>query len=86
MQFACQESLRKRKAVKPEKAKAPSKAVGRPTVVVKVDAAPVVRLRAQGRNWREIAEAHPSVKSACGHKVGPSVGSIRTAHSVARAP
>ncbi len=45
----------------------------------KVDADLVMRLRSEGRSWREIAEAHLPVKSASGGKVKPSVGSIRRA-------
>jgi len=45
-------------------------------VVDKVDADLVMRLRSQGRSWREIAEEHPPVKSG-NRKVRPSVGSIR---------
>jgi hypothetical protein len=60
-------------------AKARGKHVGRPVVVDKVDAELVARLRAQGRSWREIAEAHPPVKSTSGRKVRPNVGSIRRA-------
>jgi hypothetical protein len=48
-------------------------------VVNKVDADLVLRLRAEGRNWREIAAAHPPVKSAGGKRLRPSVGSIRRA-------
>ena len=79
--LAHQESIRKGRAVKlgMEKARTLGKAVGRPVVVDKVDTDLVVRLRAQGRSWREIAEAHPPVKSASGRKVRPSVGSIRRA-------
>ena len=62
-----------------EKAKARGKAVGRPVVVGRVDAALVAGLRNAGRSWREIAEAHPPVRSASGRKVKPSVGSIRRA-------
>ena len=82
--LARQESVRKGKAVKlgMEKARAEGKKVGRPVVVDKVDADLVVRLRTQGLSWREIAEAHPSVKSASGTKVRPSVGSIRRAWEV----
>ncbi|MBI4233279.1 MAG: recombinase family protein, partial [Chloroflexi bacterium] len=86
--LARQESIRKGKAVKlgMEKAKAQGKAVGRPAVVDKVDAELVVRLRSQGRSWREIAEAHPPVRSASGRKVRPSVGSIRRAYEAAQQP
>jgi DNA invertase Pin-like site-specific DNA recombinase len=80
--LARQESIRKGKAVRlgMEKAKAEGKAVGRPVVADKVDADLVVRLRSQGHSWREIAEAHPPVKSGK-RKVSPSVGSIRRAFS-----
>ncbi len=79
--LARQESIRRGKAVRlgMEQAKARGKAVGRPAVVDKVDAELVARLRAQGMSWREIAEAHPPVKSASGRKVRPSVGSFRRA-------
>ena len=79
--LARQESIRKGKAVRlgMEKAKAKGKRIGRPVVVDKVDADLVARLSAQGWSWREIAEAHPAVKSASGRKVKPSVGSIRRA-------
>ena len=76
-----QESIRKGKAVKlgMDKARARGKAIGRPVVVDKVDAKLVVQLRNEGRSWREIAEAHPLVKSASGRRIRPSVGSIRRA-------
>ena len=76
--LARQESLRKGKAVRlgMEKARAEGKSVGRPVVADRVDADLVVRLRSQGRSWREIAEAHPVVRAGNG-KVKPSVGSIR---------
>jgi len=79
--LARQESIRKGKAVKlgMEKAKAQGKAVGRPSVVGKVDAELVARLKAQGWSWREIAEAHPLVKLPSERRVRPSVGSIRRA-------
>jgi hypothetical protein len=48
-------------------------------VVDKVDAELVVRVRSEGKSWREIAEVHPSIKSATGWRVRPSVGSIRRA-------
>ncbi len=67
-----------------EKARAQGKNVGRPVVVAKVDADLVVRLRSEGRSWREIAEAHPLVKSDK-KKVKPSVGSIRRAFELRRA-
>jgi len=81
--LARQESIRKGKSVKlgMEKARAQGKSVGRPSVADKVDAALVVRLRTQGASWREIAEAHPQVKSSSGRKVRPSVGSVRRAYS-----
>jgi len=79
--LARQESIRKGKAVKlgMEKAKAQGKAVGRPVIVDRVDTSLVLRLRQEGKSWREIAAAHPPVKSASGRKVKPSVGSIRRA-------
>ena len=79
--LARQESVRKGKAVKlgMEKARARGKAIGRPVVVDRVDAALVAQLKSQGKSWREIAEAHPPVKSASGKRVRPSVGSIRRA-------
>jgi len=78
--LAHQESLRKGRAVKlgMEKARTLGKAVGRPAVADKVDTGLVSKLRAQGRSWREIAEAHPPVKSGK-TKVKPSVGSLRRA-------
>ncbi|MFH1141634.1 MAG: recombinase family protein [Chloroflexota bacterium] len=80
--LARQESIRKGKAVKLglEKARAAGKNVRRPAVVDKVDGELVVCLRAGGKSWREIAEAHPPVRLASGRKVRPSVGSIRRAH------
>jgi len=57
--------------------KAKPRTIGRPTVADKVDMDLVMLLRAEGNSWREIAEAHPLVKSASGRKVRPSVGSIR---------
>ncbi len=79
--LARQDSIRKGKAVKlgMEKAKAQGKSVGRPSVVSRVDVELVARLRDDGKSWREIAEAHPPVKSASGKKVNPSVGSMRRA-------
>ena len=79
--LARQDSIRKGKAVKlgMEKAKARGKAVGRPAVADKVDTELVMRLRGVGRSWRQIAEAHPPVKSASGKRVNPSVGSMRRA-------
>ena len=60
---------------------AKGKAIGRPVVADKVDADLVVRLRAGGRSWREIGEAHPPVRSGSGKRVRPSVGSIRRAYA-----
>jgi DNA invertase Pin-like site-specific DNA recombinase len=82
--LARQESIRKGKAVKlgMEKARAKGKAIGRPAVVDKVDAALVVQLRKEGKSWREIAGAHPPVKSASGKRLRPSVGSIRRAYAL----
>lgn len=79
--LARQESIRKGKAVKlgMEKARAKGQPIGRPVVVDKVDAEFVSRLRSQGNSWREIAEAHPPVKSSSGKRVRPSMGSIRRA-------
>lgn len=79
--LARQESIRKGKAVQlgMDKARARGKAIGRPVVVDKVNADLVVRLRAEGKSWREIVEAHPRVKSSSGKRVRPSVGSIRRA-------
>jgi DNA invertase Pin-like site-specific DNA recombinase len=81
--LARQESIRKGKAVKlgMDKARAKGKAIGRPVVVDRVDAGLVVQLRQDGKSWREIAEAHPRVKSASGKRVKPSVGSIRRAYA-----
>jgi DNA invertase Pin-like site-specific DNA recombinase len=81
--LARQESIRKGKAVKlgMEKARVRGKFIGRPAVVDKVDAELVVQLRNGGKSWREIAEAHPPVKSASGKRVRPSVGSIRRAYA-----
>jgi hypothetical protein len=62
-----------------DKAWAKGKAIGRPVVVDKVDAGLVVQLRQDGKSWREIAEAHPAVRSASGKRVKPSVWSIRRA-------
>ena len=76
-----QESIRKGEAVKlgMAKARAKGKAIGRPVVVDKVDADLVVQLRNAGKSWREIAEAHPQVRSRSGRRLRPSVGSIRKA-------
>ncbi|HZA21894.1 MAG TPA: recombinase family protein, partial [Dehalococcoidia bacterium] len=81
--LARQESIRKGKAVRlgMDKARAKGKPIGRPLVVDKVDADLVVQLRNEGRSWREIAEAHPPVRSASGKRVRPSVGSIRRAYA-----
>ena len=81
--LARQESIRKGKAVKldMDKARAKGKVIGRPVVVDKVDAGLVVRLRAEGKSWREIVAAHPPVKSSSGKRVRPSVGSIRRAYA-----
>lgn len=86
--LAHQESLRKGKAVKlgMEKARGRGKAVGRPSVADRVDAALVARLRGEGKSWREIAQAHPPVKSSSGKQVRPSVGSVRRAHQVPTRP
>lgn len=79
--LARQESVRKGKAVRlgMEKAKSKGKHVGRPIVRDRVDAQLVKALRAQGKNWREVWRAHPSVRSSSGRRVKPSVGSIRRA-------
>lgn len=83
--LARQEIIRKGKAVRlgMEKAKAKGKPIGRPVVVDQVDAAFVLRLRSQGNSWRQVAEAHPPVKSSSGKRVRPSVGSIRRAFACA---
>ncbi|MFH1087056.1 MAG: hypothetical protein V1737_00540, partial [Chloroflexota bacterium] len=60
------------------KARAAGKNVGRLVVVDKVDAELVMRLRSQGRRWRDIAGIHPAVRSGKS-KVKPSAGSIRRA-------
>lgn len=79
--LARQESIRKGKAVKlgMDKARAKGKAIGRPVVVDSVDSGLVIQLRAEGKSWREIADAHPRVNSSSGKRVRPSVGSIRRA-------
>jgi DNA invertase Pin-like site-specific DNA recombinase len=79
--LARQESIRKGKAVRlgMGKARAKGKSIGRPVVVDRVDAGLVIQLRGDGKSWREIAEAHPPIKSASGKRVKPSVGSIRRA-------
>ena len=76
--LARQESIRKGKAVKlgMEKAKARGRPIGRPVIVDKVDSELVVALREEGKSWREVSEAHPTVRSSNGKKVRPSVGSI----------
>jgi hypothetical protein len=66
-----------------DKARAGGKSISRPNVVDRVDAELVVQLRAEGKSWREIVEAHPPVKSSSGKQVRPSVGSIRRAYSTA---
>ena len=77
--LARQDSIKEGEAVRlgMDKARAKGKPIGRPAVVDKVDAELVVALRNQGKSWREIAAAHPPVKSSSGKKVRPSVGSIR---------
>ncbi|GEM_PF-190729 len=84
--LARQESVRKGKAVRlgMEKARAEGKAIGRPTVADRVDTALVVRLRADGASWHEISLAHAPVKSSSGHKVKPSIASIRRAYQLAQ--
>jgi DNA invertase Pin-like site-specific DNA recombinase len=69
--LARQESIRKGKAVRlgMDKARAKGKPIGRPVVVDRVDGDLVVQLRNEGKSWREIAEAHPAVKSASGKRV-----------------
>ena len=81
--MARQESIRKGKAVRlgMDKAKAKGTSIGRPVVVDKVDADLVIQLRKEGKSWREIAEAHPPVKSSSGKRGRPSVGSIRRAYA-----
>jgi len=81
--LARQESVRKGKAVRlgMEKARSKGKKIGRPLVVDKVDAELVMQLRKVGKSWREVAEAHPTVKSSSGKKVRASVGSLRRAYS-----
>jgi DNA invertase Pin-like site-specific DNA recombinase len=66
-----------------DKARAKGKAIGRPVVVDRVDADLVVRLRNEGKSWREIAEAHPRIKSVKGKWIKPSVGSIRRVFALA---
>ena len=77
--MARQESVRKGKAVRlgMEKARAKGKVIGRPVVADSVDSELVARLRDEGKSWREVALAHPPVRSSSGKKVRPSVGSIR---------
>jgi DNA invertase Pin-like site-specific DNA recombinase len=81
--LARQESIRKGKAVRlgMDKARAKGRHIGRPVVVDQVDANLVVQLRKDGKSWRDIAEAHPLVRSGSGKRVRPSVGSIRRAYS-----
>ena len=67
------------------KARDRGKPIGRPVVVDSVDAELAVKLRNEGKSWRQIAEAHPSVRSSSGKKVRPSVGSIRRVHEIDRA-
>ena len=55
------------------------RAIGRPAGVDKVDSDLVVQLKNEGKSWREIAEAHPPVKSASVRKIRPSMGPIRRA-------
>jgi hypothetical protein len=57
------------------------KAGGRPVVVDRINADLVVQIRSEGKTWREIAEAHPPVKSARGKRVRPSAGSIPRAYA-----
>ena len=85
--LAHQESVRKDKAVKLgiEKAIAKGRLIGRPIVVDSVDAELVMRLRTEGKSWREVAEAHPRVKSSSGKKVRPSVGSVRRVYAAWKA-
>ena len=54
---------------------------GRLMLVDKVDAELVVAVRNKGKSWREIAEAHPAVRSSSGMKDRQSVGSIRRAYA-----
>lgn len=78
--LARQDSIRKGKAVRlgMEKARAKGKAVGRPVVVGYIDRELVLKLRSQGKSWKEIALAHPLVKvPPKGRRVKPSIGSIR---------
>jgi DNA invertase Pin-like site-specific DNA recombinase len=86
--LARQESIRKGKAVRlgMDKARAKGRHIGRPVVVDWVDANLVVQLRNEGKSWREIAEAHPLVRSSSGKRVRPSVGSIRRVYSRATDP
>jgi hypothetical protein len=64
-----------------DKARAKGEAIGRSLVVERVEAHLVVQLRNEGKSWREIAEAHPMVKSSSGKRIRPSVGSIRRAYA-----
>lgn len=81
--LARQESIRKGKAVVlgMEKARASGTNIGRPRVVDRVNFKLVRNLRAQGKSWRDIARAHPPVRSSSGRKVRPSIGSVRRALS-----
>lgn len=53
--------------------------VGRPKIIEDVDVALVTRLRLRGFSWRQVMEAHGTVKSTSGREVRPSVGTIRRA-------
>ena len=66
----------------PRGARARGKPIGRPIVVDKKGAELVVQLKNEGKSWREIAQAHPPVRSASGKKVRPSVGSVRRAWNI----
>lgn len=82
--LAHEDSVNKGKAVRLGLEKAPAKgnAVGRTIVTSLVHTHLVATLRAEGKSWGEIARAHPPVKLGSGHKVKPSVGSIRRAFSI----
>ncbi len=84
--LARQDSIKKGERVKLGMAKARElgKAIGRPTVANRVDTALVVRLREDGASWHEISLAHAPVRSSSGHKVKPSVASIRRAYQLAQ--
>jgi len=43
---------------------------------------PLVRLQKEDRNWREVAEAHPPVKSGSRPKMKPSVVLVKMAYSL----